>query len=420
MVKETALYDILEVKPTATKEEITKNGKKLAVKSHPDKHPNNVEMATKKFQDIQEALSILSNDDKRQIYDNYGMDGLKGMGGDNDEGFNPFGGGGFPFGGGGFPFGGFQFGGDMFGNMANNRGQERENIMKKIDVTLEQIYKEETVNLKYEQKITCNKCNGEGTNDGNKVDCNDCNGKGVRMRTIKMGPMIQQSVAPCTTCNSKGKIVPEHNKCSACTGKCFIMKEKTVQISLKNGFGSGIKMQLEGKGNQINNIKTDLVVVINELEHPIFKRRHSDLIVEIKLKLYQALFGFDKIIEHLDGRKLHIHHTGKTNYGTIRKIQGEGLVDLRTKQKGDLVIKFTFDLPSIKNETLQKALMLIDKPESTIEKEIQNQTDLVKTIMMDVSDAENHMKDYTKKNQSDEKDSDDREGGGGGVQCPQQ
>ena len=77
------------------------------------------------------------------------------------------------------------------------------------------------------------------------------------------------------------------------------------------------------------------------------------------------------------------------------------------------------DLPSIKNETLQKALMLIDKPESTNEKEIQNQTDLVKTIMMDVSDAENHMKDYTNKNQSDEKDSDDREGGGG-VQCPQQ
>ena len=125
MVVDKTLYDRLEVQPDAPQDEIKKKGKKLLIKWHPDKHPNNVEMATKKFQDIQEALSILSNEDKRQVYDNYGMDGLKGMGVEQDDGgFNPFGGGGFPFGGGGFPFGGFQFGGDMFGGgMAPNRGQ---------------------------------------------------------------------------------------------------------------------------------------------------------------------------------------------------------------------------------------------------------------------------------------------------------
>lgn len=417
MVKETGLYDILEVKPNASKEEIMKSGKKLSVKWHPDKHPKDTETATKKFQEIQEALSILSNEEKREMYDNYGLDGLKGLSsGDDDGPFGPFGGG-FPFPG-NFPFGGFSFGGDMFGNMSANRAQERENIMKKLDVTLDQIYKEETVNLKYEQKVTCHSCNGEGTSDGNKIECSDCDGKGVKVRIIRMGPGIaQQQIGPCITCNSKGKVVPEGMKCSPCFGKGYIIKEKTVPITLKNGFGSGIKMQLEGKGNHINNYKTDLVVVINELEHPEFKRRNSDLIIDIKLKLYQALFGFDKIITHLDGRKLHIHHTGKTNYGAIRRIQGEGMFDLRTKQKGDMIIKFTFELPTIKNETLQKAIMLLDKPETLNEKETLSQNDLIKTIMTDVSDDDfNHRKEH--KN-SDERD-DDNENNVRGVQCAQQ
>jgi len=410
MVKDTTFYDRLEISPTSSIEEIKKKGKKLLIKWHPDKNPNNIEGSTKKFQEIQEALSILENPEKKEIYDRFGMDGIKGdMGGDGG-GFNPFGPG-FPFGGenpfgafGGFPGGFNPFGGGM------NPREEKENIMERLNVTLEQIYKEESVNLKYNQKVTCVACKGEGSSNGVKTTCHDCGGKGMKMRIMRMGPIQQQSVVPCGTCSSKGKIIPDANKCNSCSASGFTMKEKTIAIPLKNGFGNGLKMQMEGKGHQINGMKTDLIIIINELEHPIFKRRGNDLLVEVELKLFQALFGFDKVITHLDGRRLHLHHTGKTNYGTVRKINEEGMMDLRSKRKGDLIIKFNIDLPTITNETLTKALVLIDKAESTNEKAIQTEENLVKTIMLDTYERE----------QQDEHQEEQQEESQRGPECVQQ
>jgi DnaJ family protein A protein 2 len=429
MVKDTTLYDRLEIESNTPTKEIEKKGKKLLIKWHPDKNPNNVEEATKKFQEIQEAMSILTSPEKREMYDKFGMEGIKGGDG---GGFNPFEGfasafgQGFPFPGGfqggGFPFpggfpgqgGGFPGQGGGFPGQGGNRTPEKENIMERVDVTLNQIYNEETINVTYNQKLSCTKCNGEGTNDGNKSECKDCAGKGVKVKVQRMGPLVTQALVPCNICNGKGKIILDANKCTTCNSLGYTNKEKTIQLPLKNGFGNGIKMQLEGKGNNINGIKSDLIVIINELEHPIFKRQGYNLLIEIDLKLYQALFGFDKIISHLDGRKLHLHHSGKTNYGTIRKIVGEGMVDLRTKNKGDLIIKFKFDLPTITNETLIKALMLVDKQESINEKELIKEAGLVSTMMIDIDD-----KDFnnSKSSSNQEDDSQDERRG---PECVQQ
>ena len=236
----------------------------------------------------------------------------------------------------------------------------------------------------------------------------------MKVKIVRMGPIQQQAIAPCNTCNTKGTSIPEGSKCVSCLSSGYVSKEKVIAIPLKNGFGNGLKMQLEGKGNQINGNKTDLIVIINELEHPVFKRRGNDLIVEVELKLFQALFGFDKVITHLDGRKLHLHHTGKTNYGTIRKISGEGMLDLRTKRNGDLIIKFNIDLPTITNETLTKALILIDKNESLNEKKIQTETDLVKTIMLDTVDNFN---DHSNNNNNNDNEASE---GNQGPDCVQQ
>ena len=392
MVKDKTLYDRLEVDPSTSIDDIKKKGKKLLIKWHPDKHPDNVEQATKKFQEIQEALSYLDTPEKKEMYDRFGMEGAKGMGDGNSpfgEGF-PFGGGGFPFGGGGFSFGGggFPFGGGGFPFGEQQTRQEKEDIIHKLNVTLTQIYKEETIDIKYNQKISCGKCNGEGTKNGIKSDCKNCGGKGVQLKQIRMGPILQQSLAPCGSCNGKGKHIQEENKCGTCLGATYTIKEKVLPVQMKNGFGNGLKIQLEGKGNNINGVKSDLVLVINEVEDNVFKRSNSDLIVDINLKLYQALFGFDKVLTHLDGRKLHLHHTGKTNYSKVRKISGEGMYDLRTKTKGDLILIFKFDLPTITNETLMKALMLVDKNESINEKEILTKTDLLKTVMLDINEKE--------------------------------
>jgi DnaJ family protein A protein 2 len=216
-----------------------------------------------------------------------------------------------------------------------------------------------------------------------------------------MGPMVQQIVINCETCKGKGNIILENNKCEVCNGNGIVTKEKTIPIPLKNGFGNGIKLQLDGKGHHFKNQKTDLVVIINEEPHKIFKRRGNDLFVEVTLKLYQALFGFDKILVHLDGKKLHLHSTGKTDFNSIKKISQEGMVDLRTGVKGDIIIKFNIELPTITNETLIKELTLLNKKESIAEKNVLQETDLVKTLLTDIqnmSESESESEENSRQN----------------------
>ena len=381
MVVDKTLYDRLEVLTNASQEDIKKKGRKLLIKWHPDKNQDNIEIATKKFQEIQEALQILENSEKRRMYDEIGMNYVKGDNSSQMNPDNPFGPGG-PFGS-GFPFG------DMFGGFnVSSQNERRENVVQKLNVTLEQIYKQETVELKYNHRVYCVKCNGEGSKDGTKMNCKDCDGKGIKIQMMRMGPIVQQSVIPCETCKGKGKVIQENNNCEVCHGKGDVNKEKTISIPLKNGLGNGVKLQLQSKGHHFKNQKTDLIVIINEEPHSIFKRKGTDLYVEITLKLYQALFGFDKILVHLDGRKLHLHSTGKTNINSIKKIVQEGMTDLRTGVKGDIIIKFNIELPTITNETLIKALTLLNNKESIIEKNLLKETDLVKTLMIDVKDTD--------------------------------
>jgi len=413
MVVDNTLYERLDVQPNATTAEILAKGKKAIIKWHPDKNPDNQEEATKKFQDIKEAIDILKDDEKRSLYDSIGMNYVKGEDHSHKNQDSPFGNGhpfgdGFPFGS-GFPFGGF--------NVNMNGNQERkENIIENLHVSLDQIYKQETVEFKYNHNVYCVNCNGEGSKDGSKPNCKDCNGNGSRIHVIQMGNMIQQIAQPCESCRGKGKIIPENNKCDVCHGKGDVCKEKTISIPLKNGFGNGIKLEIDGKGHHYKNQKTNLIVVINEIPHNIFKRKGNDLYVEITLKLYQALFGFDKVLTHLDERKLHLHCTGKTNPGTIKKISEEGMTDLRTGLKGDIIIKFNIELPNITNETLIKALTLIDKKEYTLEKNLVKETDLIKTLLIDTQNTEKFDSKENHDQDSEEEDNRSNEG----PQCSQQ
>lgn len=401
MVKDLTFYNILEVSPDASEDDIKKSAKKLMIKWHPDKHPNNVAEATKKFQEIQEASAVLTNPEKRSLYDQFGMDAAKNDG-PPQEHFNPFGGGfPFPFGG-GFPFGGVNV----------QRQEEKENVMEKIQVSLEQLYNNETVNIKYNHKVYCVKCNGEGTNDGTKSTCQGCGGKGMRVQVIRMGPMIQQQVGPCGDCRGRGKTTPDKNKCEDCNGIGMINKEKVLPIPMSAKYRNGIKLHITGKGHQFKDGKSDLVVIIEEKEHPKFKRNNNDLLVEVNLKLYQALFGFNKVIEHLDKRKLHLHCTGKTNFGCMRQIKGEGLK--YDNIKGDLIIKFNIELPTITNETLIKAITLIDRNEMNNEKNIEKEENLVKTVMEDI----NTYKKADNKDYADEDEQNEQEGHN--VQCAHQ
>ena len=323
MVRDTTLYDILGVSANASNDEITKAYKKLAIKYHPDRNPDDEE-AHQKLLEINQAKDVLLDNEKRRMYDNVGMDYVNGAV-PQQATVNPedlFG-----------MFGGFP--GHPFQNM--RRQQQKENIVINQDVNLEDIYNEVTIPVQFQQKQVCHPCNGEGNKDGKTNKCNVCDGRGMRVQVVQMGPMIQQIQSPCQACGTTGKIKSNEDKCLHCNGEGFKVREVRINIPLKNGLSNGQQIQIPGHGHHLKDGKTDLIIIVNEKPHPKFKRNNSDLLIEVELKLYQAIFGFDKVIDHLDKRKLYISHTGKTDFNTVKKIPDEGMVILNSnhKKKGD-------------------------------------------------------------------------------------
>ena len=358
MVKDNTLYDILGVQSNSTTEEITKAYKKIAIKWHPDRNPDNIDQANQKLIEINQAKEILTDTEKRRIYDQVGMDYVN-----NNEQQQQH-----------------MNHEDLF-NMFNNndpfqsRQKQKENIFVNHSVTLEEMYNESIITVKFQQKQICKTCDGEGTKDRKTNNCTHCNGKGVNVQIVQMGPMIQQIQIPCTVCNGTGKIINNNNKCSDCSGEGYTINNVSINIPLKNGLSPGQQIQLPGQGHNLKDGKTDLIITINEIPHAKFQRLNNDLLIEVDIKLYQSLFGFDKIIEHLDKRKLLISHVGKTEYKTIKKIVGEGMNILNSKDKGDLLVKFNIILPIIDNIDMSNKLLYLLK---TFETEEANNETIIK------------------------------------------
>lgn len=395
MVKDNELYNRLGVNPSADKNDIKKAYRKLSVKYHPDKNPNDKEASTKKFQEISEAYSVLNDDEKRKLYDQFGMESLKEGGGPGmnpEDIFSQFFSGGNPFGGGSSFGGGHPFGFN-FGNQQQQR--QTEDIVVKIKVTLKQIYCEEITEVNFSQKIYCKDCNGSGSKTKSKSKCSDCDGKGKRIQMIRMGPMITQTVQDCQKCGGEGKYVTRENKCQTCQGVSYTVKNKGISFPLRNGLEDGNKIQMEKKGHVFINEKTDLIVVISVIKDRFFERIGPNLITKVNLKLYQALFGFDKILKHLNNDLLHISSSSSTADKSRKKISGKGMRNLKNGKYGDLFIEFNIEYPNISNfneeeiNNLKKILSKDDKIELDTEESIKNGTiKTIKTVLDDYKVAE--------------------------------
>ena len=203
-----------------------------------------------------------------------------------------------------------------------------------------------------------------------------------------MGPMIQQMVQECQKCNGTGEYISPDKYCKKCHGKAFIIKSKSIKLPLRNGLDEGHKIQLEKKGHNFRDEKTDLIVMINLLPHRNFQRNGADLITEVTLEMYQSLFGFDKVIKYLDNTLLQISSSSKIEDGTVKKIVNKGMKDLRNKSTGDLYIKFKVRYPnsdkftSEETETLKKILSKDCEIELEMEKNIRNnEIKTTKTIL---------------------------------------
>ncbi|KAK4270509.1 hypothetical protein QN277_023538 [Acacia crassicarpa] len=334
----TKYYEILGVSKSASQDELKKAYKKAAIKNHPDKGGD-----PEKFKELAQAYEVLSDPEKREVYDQYGEDALKdGMGG----------GGGGPF---HNPFDIFEsfFGASSFGGGSSSRGRRKkhgEDVVQTLKVSLEDLYNGTTKKLSLSRNVICSKCKGKGSKSGNAGRCYGCQGSGMKVTTRQIGlGMIQQMQHVCPDCRGSGEVISERDKCPQCKANKVTQEKKVLEVHVEKGMQQGQKIVFEGQADEApDTIAGDIVFVIQVKEHPKFKRKHDDLYVEHNLSLTEALCGFQFVITHMDGRQLLIKsHPGEViKPGQHKAINDEGMPHHnRPFMRGRLYIQFNVDFP---------------------------------------------------------------------------
>eukprot|EP01027_Heterolobosea_sp_BB2_P013230 GEZU01019091.1.p1 GENE.GEZU01019091.1~~GEZU01019091.1.p1 ORF type:complete len:282 (+),score=93.20 GEZU01019091.1:153-998(+) len=279
----TDFYSVLGVPKDASADDIKKAYRKLAIKYHPDK--NKEPDAAEKFKEISHAYEVLSDPEKRQIYDKYGEEGLQG-GGMNfhsaEDIFSQF------FGGGGGIFGSFFGGGG--GAREPKKGKD---VVHAINVSLEDLYMGTTKKIRITRMKKCNECLGRGTKGGAAAaTCSRCKGTGVQTTVRQLGPgFIQQMQSTCELCNGEGKTIKKEDQCPECKGKRLVEEKKEVEIHITPGMVEGEKIVFEEQANDTpspDSVAGDIVIVIKQKPHDVFQRIPSqpdNLFITKKIKL---------------------------------------------------------------------------------------------------------------------------------------
>ncbi|KAJ3036531.1 Type I HSP40 co-chaperone [Rhizophlyctis rosea] len=411
MVKDTKYYDLLEVSPGASESELKKAYRKLALKYHPDKNPD----AGDRFKDISHAYEVLSDSQKREIYDKYGEEGLSGEGGPGmspEDLFSHLFGGGMG--------GGFFGGGGRSRPSGPRKGKDMTHALK---VSLDDLYKGKVSKLALQKQVVCKTCQGKGGKEGAVKQCTGCNGRGIKIIMRQIGPMIQQMQQTCPDCNGEGEIIRDKDRCKGCSGQKVISERKILEVHIDKGMQDGQKITFSGEGDAAPNVTPgDVVIVIDEKPHPRFKRKGEDLWYEAKIDLLTALAGGQFAIEHLDNRVLLVTilpgEVIKT--GDIKTIRNEGMpIYRRPFDKGNLYIKFDITFPA-PNWTDNAKLALLEQvlPPRDTPQLPPNPEHIEEVMLSDVDPVqEQRSRGYSNGHGHDE---DDDEGHGPSVQCAQQ
>ncbi|KAL4779287.1 hypothetical protein BJX76DRAFT_361925 [Aspergillus varians] len=339
MVKETKFYDILGVAPTATEAQLKTAYKKGALKYHPDKNPNNPE-AAETFKEMSTAYEVLSDPQRRGIYDQLGEEGLEGGGGAGGMGaedlFAQFFGGGGGFGG-------------MFGGGMRDQGPKKARTIHHVHkVSLEDIYRGKISKLALQKSVICSTCDGRGGKEGAVKSCTGCNGSGMKTMMRQMGPMIQRFQTVCPDCNGEGEIIRERDRCRNCHGKKTVVERKVLHVHVDRGVKNGHKIEFRGEGDQQPGVMPgDVVFEIEQKPHPRFQRKDDDLFYHAEIDLLTALGGGTINIEHLDERWLSVTIApGEViTPGAIKTIKGQGMPSFRHHDHGNLYIQFDVKFP---------------------------------------------------------------------------
>lgn len=347
MAEKRDYYEVLGVDRNASAEEIKKAYRKLAIKYHPDKNPGNKE-AEEKFKEAAEAYSVLSDADKKAKYDQFGHAGVDGAGPDFSGGFGNlndilndlFGG---AFGGG---FGGFSgFGGGFGGGQRRERVYRGRDIRVRVKLTLEEIAHGVEKEISIEKNVPCKDCGGRGARNSSDIKtCPGCNGTGQVQRVVNsfLGQTVTYST--CQQCGGEGKIIS--NPCSTCHGTGLVRQRETIKVKIPAGVEAGMQMTVQGEGHAAKNngINGDLLVVIEEQEHPELRREGSNLFYTKVVSIMDAVLGCEVEIPCLDG-KYKVKVEPGTQSGTVVRLRGKGLPSVNSYGTGDLYVKIAVWIP---------------------------------------------------------------------------
>jgi len=344
-------YEVLGLSKDASKQEMKSAYRKLAIKYHPDKNPDNKE-AEDKFKEASEAYEVLSNDNKRQIYDQFGHQGLEGMGGSGARGFEDI-----------FSNVGdifeefFGFGSGRQGRRAQRGSDLRYNMT--IDFMEAAFGTEKTIDIP--RLETCEKCGGSGCSEGTSPEtCRHCHGSG---QFIQSQGFFKVKTT-CPYCKGQGKTISD--PCRKCRGAGRVEISKKVQVKIPAGVDTGSKLRLTGEG-EAPPVKGgepgDLYVVLKVKSHKFFKRDNTDIVCIVDISFVQAALGDEIKIATLTGEK-RLKIPKGTQYGDTFRFKGEGIASLRTGRRGDQIINVIVKTPKRLSQKQEELLKEFDRLDS--------------------------------------------------------
>jgi molecular chaperone DnaJ len=329
-------YKVLDVPRTASEAEITKAYRRLAMKFHPDRNPDD-HSATDKFKEVKEAYEVLTDSNKRAAYDQFGhagVDGMRGPGGGGGGGFDPRDAFGDIF-------------GDVFGDIfgAGRRGRSQvyrgADLRYELELSLEQAVFGDTVSVDFATLVECAECSGSGSAKGAKpATCDTCRGAGqVRMQQGFF--TVQQT---CPRCNGRGQVVTD--PCGSCRGQGRVRKQKTLSVKVPAGVDTGDRIRLSGEGEAGRNggPPGDLYVEVRVLDHPIFERDGAHLSCEVPVSFATATLGGSIEVPTLGGNAT-IKVPSETQSGRVFRLREKGIKPVRGGATGDLFCRVVIETP---------------------------------------------------------------------------
>ncbi len=349
-------YEVLGVQKNAPQDEIKSQYRKLALKFHPDR--NKSHDAAEHFKEISEAYAVLSDSEKRKIYDTYGHTGVDGRYSTEDifrgarVNFEDIFGG---FGGGGFDsifesfFGRSGFGG--FGGFGRERGAD---LVYETSITLEDVLRGKREEIDLQKDVECENCKGSGCTPGTSMrTCTVCNGQGQVRTSRSSGFSTFITVHPCNTCRGQGKII--ERPCSKCKGRGKQKGTKHLSFDIPAGVDTG-EYTIKGEGESVDNgINGDLVVRIRVKPHEKFKRDGADIFYDANISMIDAVLGKTVVVPTLEGtEKLTVEQGTQPN--SIIKLKGKGLTHLSGRGRGDQYVRLVVNIPTKLDKRQKKIL----------------------------------------------------------------